>query len=276
MLVAESPPVRHGRIKATVSLGDIVFNQSFHGYSTQNHPDDSDLAKFLCLILCSRIALWHALITSGRFGFEREVVEKFVLDEIPLPRFESLGSEDRLNLSRLFDSLAYRETNAGWSAVDLWVAQLYGLDGDDLAVIEDTLRFRLPFAANVNAAQEPATNRELGGFVDRLERDLRPWGMRYGREFAVKILETPPLSPWRFVALELAGSLQSGSLAWTEVIAAADQLSATEIIYTSQAPNQLVVGRLNQARYWSESQARLVARRLVWDHMPFLSGTTPR
>ena len=276
LLVAESPPVRHGRIKATISLGDVVFNQSFHGYSTHNHPDDSDLAKYLSLILCSRIALWHALITSGRFGFEREVVEKFVLDEIPLPRFECLGSQDRLHLSRLFDTLAQRETDAGWAAVDLWVAKLYGLDADDLAVIEDTLRFRLPFAANVKAAQEPATHLELGGFVDRLARDLGPWGIRYGREFTVKILETPLLSPWRFVALELAGSLQSGNLAWTEVIAAADQLSATEIIYASQDANRLVVGRLNQARYWSESQARLVARRLVWDHMPFLSGTTPR
>jgi hypothetical protein len=53
---------------------------------------------------------------------------------------------------------------------------------------------------------------------------------------------------------------------------AADTLSSSEIIYRDEKSDCLFVGRLNQARYWSISQARLVARRLIWEHVDFLSG----
>lgn len=52
----------------------------------------------------------------------------------------------------------------------------------------------------------------------------------------------------------------------------ADTLSSSEIVYWDEQTDCLFVGRLNQARYWSTSQARLVARRIIWDHVEFLSG----
>jgi hypothetical protein len=49
-------------------------------------------------------------------------------------------------------------------------------------------------------------------------------------------------------------------------------MAATEIIIADDRASVLWIGRLNQARYWSSSQARLVARTLVWEHVDFLSG----
>jgi hypothetical protein len=59
-------------------------------------------------------------------------------------------------------------------------------------------------------------------------------------------------------------------------IEVADKLSATEVVYVDEQANRLVLGRLNQARYWTSSQARLAARRIVWEHVDFLSGKTAK
>jgi hypothetical protein len=60
---------------------------------------------------------------------------------------------------------------------------------------------------------------------------------------------------------------------WPEVLRIADSLAATEVIHPDPATNCLWIARLNQARYWSHSQARLVARRVVWEHLDTLFGS---
>jgi hypothetical protein len=50
----------------------------------------------------------------------------------------------------------------------------------------------------------------------------------------------------------------------------ADQLAATEVIHPATATGCLWLARLNQARYWSNSQAKLAARRITWEHVDFL------
>jgi len=60
---------------------------------------------------------------------------------------------------------------------------------------------------------------------------------------------------------------------WAEVLRIADSLAATEVVYPDPVTKCLWVARLNQARYWSHSQARLVARRVVWEHLDTLFGS---
>jgi hypothetical protein len=52
----------------------------------------------------------------------------------------------------------------------------------------------------------------------------------------------------------------------------ADSMSSSEIVYVNDTAGFLILGRLNQARYWSISQSRLAARRIIWDYVDFLSG----
>ena len=72
VLVHQSPPARTGRIGVTVSEEDIVFNESFYGYSPTGHPKARLLVRYLALVLGSKLVAWIALVTSGKFGFERE------------------------------------------------------------------------------------------------------------------------------------------------------------------------------------------------------------
>lgn len=275
LLIRESPPVSHGRIMTSVVADDVVFNQSYHGYTAHTHEHGAELVRYLALLLGSKIALWYALITSGRFGFEREVVEKFIIDEIPIPKFEELSAADRKIATALFDALAQEDNEAGWDKVDRWIGSLFGFTPEDVEMVADTLRYRLPFSVNVRASQAPTTVSQQTAFKKRLQTELQPWAERFGRPLTIQRVSVPALSPWQFVTIDANSDRENQTTVDIDLMRAiglVDRLSATEVVYVDEQTKRLILGRLNQARYWTPSQARLAARRIVWDHVDFLSG----
>lgn len=272
LIVKESPPVTHARIRTSVSLQSVVYNQSFHGYSTHTHPDGIKFAQYLALVLGSKFALWHALVTSGRFGFEREVVEKFVLDEIPIPPFETLSAADRSKISELFEELAGAESDQLWQDVDQWVADKFNLTTDDLRVIGDTLRYHLPYSANVEEAQSPTSTHQRLEYSQFLADELKPWAERYSIPLKVDLMHSASNSPWCFVRIFKSDRRDGSHNSFSDFpIQWADELAATECVLQDDRLQQIILGRLNQARYWTFSQARLTARRLIWENIDFLA-----
>ena len=140
-------------------------------------------------MLGSRLVTWFALVTSGEFGFEREVVEKVIVDHVPLPEYRDLTSTQREEVRAL-----YTDLSAGlcsWDAVDDWVAELYGLSERDLQVISDTLEFNLPFSTNRREAERPPSTDEQSLFCDILLGELRPWTDRFGTSVQVRAVSQP-------------------------------------------------------------------------------------
>ncbi len=273
LIVHKSPPVDAGRVRVTVSETDIVFNETYYGYSTRQHPNGTLLARYLALVIGSKPAFWHVLVTSGEFGYEREVVEKHIIDSIPVPPFEDLTPAALEQITPLFDAIVQHDNEANWARVDAWVAELYGLSQSDLQVIDDTLAFNLPFAANRKAAQANPSDQEIELFSATLADELAPWAERVGRSLEVVLVTPPAASPWRLIQVTTTpGTSQLPSNPWPDFFRAADQLAASEILLPDPEANRLWVGRLNQARYWSKSQARLLARRIVWEHIHVLTG----
>ena len=274
LIVQKSPPAHEGRMRVAVADSDLVFNENYYGYSAKEHPEGKRLVRYLAMLAGSKLALWHALITSGEFGFEREVVEKFVIDSIPILPFEDLKPIHREQIDGLFEAVVRKDTETTWARVDDWVVSLYGLRRRDLQVITDTLRFNLPFASNRSAAQVPPAPTDVVAFCGTLSSELKPWALRAGQNIVVQPVSLPAMSPWGVVRV---GSAQtSAKLAtnqdWPEIVQLADRLAATEIVHPDPETGCLWLARLNQARYWSRSQARLVARRIAWEHVDFLSG----
>jgi hypothetical protein len=273
LLIQKSPPVSAERIRVVVADDDLVFNETYYGYSAREHPDGKLLVRYLAMLVGSKFALWHALITSGEFGCEREVIEKFIIDSIPIPSFEDLKPFDREQIDHLFDAVARENNETQWARVDDWVVALYGLRRD-LRIIADTLKFNLPFADNRKAAQAAPTPPEMDIFRSTLSSELKPWTQRTGKEIQVLPVSLPAASPWGVVRVgsALTSAKPPTNHDWPETVRVADQLAATEIIYPDSAAGCLWIARLNQARYWSRSQARLVARRIAWEHVGFLVG----
>ncbi len=271
-IVHQSPPAATGRIGVAICDEGVVYSETFYGYSPQAHADATLLVRYLALVFGSRVAVWFALVTSGKFGFERDVVEKAVLDRMPLPDFDSLGTSRHGEIERLFEDV--QSGRVGWETVDEWVGNLYGLGERDLQVIGDTLEFNLPFAENKRNAQAVPSSIERQRFCEVLRDELTLWSRRFESRLAVGLIPAPAWSPWQVIAVRTGRRRLTGSVPstdWLGLLRAADETAASEIVVDSGADG-LVIGRLAQRRYWSESQARLLAQRIVWSHVELLKG----
>ena len=269
-IVHKSPPAVTGRIGVVVSDKGIVFNETFYGYSPGAHPDAAVLVRYLALVLGSKLVVWLALVTSGEFGFERDVIEKATLDRISIPDFDQLETSRRHEIVTLFEGL--QSGQATWEDVDGWVRDLYGLGKRDLQIIQDTLEFNLPFAENRRSAQAPPSAAEMERFCEVLRDELRPWCDRFGSRLAVN--QTPPsaMSPWHTIAVRPVRREPMQTIPaddWAGLLRAADDAAASEMI-VDNGPDGLLIGRLAQRRYWSETQARLLAQRIAWSHVELL------
>ena len=272
VVVHKSPPARLGRIGVTISEKDVVYNETFYGYSPGGDSDAGLLVRYLALILGSKMTVWLALVTSGEFGFERDVIEKSTLDRIPLPDFEKLTERQRREVNSLVEEL--HSGKISWKDVDEWVMGLYGLSQSDRQVISDTLEYGLPFAVNKQKAQSPPTIAERDRFRNVLRDELSPWYERFGSRFVVEHVPSFAMSPWqaiqvRNVSCETVAEIPVSD--WAGLLEAADKAAASEIL-VDKAPDRLLVGRLAQRRYWSETQARLLAQHIIWSRIDFLRG----
>lgn len=274
-IIPQSPSPQTERIRVSVTDNDMVFNEAYCGYSARNHPDGKRLVRYLAMLLSSKCALWYALVTSGEFGFERETVEKFMIDKLPVPCFDDLDSSQREQIDSLFEAIAGEYNEPAWARVDDWAAKLYGLSKRDQEVISDTLEFNLPFAANRKAAQAPPTPPETDAFCKTISSELNPLARRFGKKIVAVRADLPITSPWEVVRLSTERSSARPEMEdWPEILRIADQNAATEVIYPDPVQHCLWLARLGQARYWSRSQAHLAARRIVWEHMGVLLDGT--
>ena len=272
IVVHQSPPALTGRIRVAISEEDVVFNETFYGYSPRTHGESGLLVRYIALVLGSKLGIWFALVTSGKFGFERDVVEKAALDRIPLPDFDKLTPQQRGEIERLVEGLQSGEVS--WDEVDEWVMRLYGLSQRDLQVVFDTLEFNLPFAENKQNAQATPNSAERELFCEVLRDELRPWCDRFGSRLAVDQIPPLAMSPWQAVAVRPARREPMEMVPeddWAGLLRAADAVAASEIL-VDNGPDGLLIGRLAQRRYWSETQARLLTQRIAWSHLELLKG----
>ena len=274
-IVHKSPPAEHCRIRVGIAVQPVAYNESFYGYCPGGVSHADVLVRYLALVLGSKFALWFALITSGEFGFEREVIEKAALDRIPLPDFRELPRDRWDEIHRLFEGL--RVPGASWDDVDRWVAELYGLGSGDLQIISDTLAYNLPFADTKIAAQAPPEVKDVENFCSLLESELAAWGKRFNRLLTVRMVTIRPASPWIVLVLQAGTGDPAVRVQneWDALLSVADASAASEMILEDGA-DALLIGRLAQSRYWSETQARLLAQHIIWSRLDFLKGSSRR
>jgi hypothetical protein len=108
LIVKKSPEAGTTRLRFAICSQDAVFNETFYGYSASQMIDGIDMVRYLTLVLGSQTAMWLALMLSGEFGVEREVIEKKTIDGIPFPPFERMTKEQRAEAGELFGRLAER------------------------------------------------------------------------------------------------------------------------------------------------------------------------
>ena len=272
LLAHQTIPAAEGRIDVAITEKDAAYSESFYGYSPLGCEAAGELVRYLALLLGSKLALWIVLVTSGKFGSEREAFEKITLDCIPIPDFRKFTSEQRQEITSKFEALHTKEL--AWEDIDQWVAKLYGLGPRDLEVISDTLELNLPFAESKNKAQSVPTRQDIERFCQVLKQELDPWAERFGSSLAIDSIFENPASPWYGIGIWTREKRRPNAIPacdWHGLLNAADHEAASEIMIPNEE-GELLIGRLAQRRYWSNTQARLLAQRIIWSHLDLLKG----
>lgn len=275
LIVHKSPPAHLRRLNVAVSDKDVVYNESFYGYSAHGHKKGRELVRFIALIVGSKVALWTLLLTSGEFGFEREVVEKSMVDALCIPAFDRLSEEEVATVVKLFDEVASASGSTldqKWEEVDAWAAKIYGLKASDTEIIADTLEYSAPFADCREAAQRRPAQREIDQFLSTLEGALQPFAKRFNRSVDAREIKLAHEQPWLTFKLTSGAAVNKVEAVERDIEALlhmADGLGTTEVV-SPLDDGGLLVARLDQSRYWAPTQARLFARRVVWEHRQHL------
>lgn len=271
LLVKQAPGPQRETGWALLSLEDVAFNQSFHGYSASGRTDGEPLVRYLQLLAHAHLRIHFALCTRPRFGAERRVLDKADFDDCPIFPFEQLSDEQRQKVAQLSDRLIARDQTV-FDEIDDFFGSLFGLDSKDMEVVRDTVEVAMPYIESRDRACNPPRPVERERFRKRLESILRPFFRVTGEEAQVELwkpdeafLQTS--APFGLLLISKRGTaLPAPDGLFREVLLKlADDTGSTRII--QQVGGGLVVALLNQYRYWTPSRARLLGAELVREHL---------
>jgi hypothetical protein len=294
VLLRESPSSKPGRQLAMLALEDVAYSESYIGISCVNASNPLLTAIYLHTLLNSRFFLYFQLMTSAKFGCERSAVQKSDVDEFPVPQLQSLlvapggpiGPRGRRAAERQvrlrnnlmqIESVLLAAVEQGSDPIEstatlreAFVSDLYQLTPADLQLIDDRLAMGLPFKEVTTRAMRPVTNAQAQAYAAQLAEVLAPFAEQ---PVTVKPFTQDESAPWRFlqVAAQESARLPAASQLLA-AIAGGDLLDCT-LVELPQA-GSLLVGILNQRRFWTATAARTFALDLIKRQHPVLSAAS--
>lgn len=247
---------------------DRCFLKKFLGYSATGHADPQFSVAVLHLLVHSSLFRHFCFIRSKEYGSGRRIIYKQDVDDFPFPRLDTLSDHDRKKALELADAID-RRTDVDWDAVDRFVCRLFHIPAADAEVIRDTIEQAAPYQAKRNVAASPPNDAELKTFATKLESALRPFFKVVKQDVRVRIVSKAAgqIPPWRFATVTLDGDTFAPSADFTaQVMRVAAETSASRVVMP--VPDSgLVLGLLNQRRFWTRSRARLCALHIAREHL---------
>ena len=116
----------------------------------------------------------------------------------------------------------------------------------------------------------PPDHRDLVGFATKMETSLQPFFNVVEQQVRVSVVPKADGDwnpPWRFVTVMLDGEVFEPKPAFiSKIMRVAAETSASRVVVA--VPNGgIVLGLLNQRRFWTRSRARLCALHISRDHL---------
>nr|MDP2190011.1 N-6 DNA methylase [Rhodoferax sp.] len=243
---------------------DVAYTNVFSSLPIAGHEELRPLAHMLHVLSYSDLLLYYQLLTSPKFGVERDSGLQADLEGFPLVTLDSLTPAQKAEVHVISDLL---QTGAPcWSRVDKLVSELYGLSSWDRQLIQDTLEFELPFSDNIQRSGIPTTPEDRAAFADTFNNLVEPFAEDDKKPTRIVNVNNAVLDGWRHLHIGRVG--ETGSDAANIPSTDSHQIAALAESYwasrlTLRLPDgNAVVGYLDQRRYWSKTQARLLA--LEW------------
>jgi hypothetical protein len=270
LLIAERPGVNRDQAKSYCILDrDTCFSVSYYGYSAAGMTDPELSVALLHLIVHSYLFRHFCFIRSPRVGAGRNTIYKEDVDNFPFPVVADLSNQERklaIDLANQVNDL----NNVDWDAVDRFVCKLFQIPATDTEVIRDTVTYAAPYKEARDLAMSPPDKAMLDSFASKLETALQPLFKAVKQRVRVQIVpktEEVPLAPWRFATVLLEGdSFEPTSSFVAAIMKVAAETAASRVVMAVPSGG-LVLGLLNQRRFWTRSRARLCAMHIAREHL---------
>lgn len=270
VIIPQSPGENEDAPRAYHSNEPLAFSQSYYGYSCAGHPEANTLAALIYLLAHSKLFSYFCLMTSRRSGFDRQTFNKEEFDALPFPDIAALPAATKKRIRELVHQLE-NNRNKPWQEMNSFIFNLYGLDENAVQVATDTLFAAASYRKAGRAAMERTQHGTRAGFVQSLHDELEPYFDVCGEHVAVRELEFQPdtwREPWFFLAVSRASeTVQVNPNLMQKAMEAANNRGVSRIIIHAPNKRGVLLGLLNQRRWWTVTRAWLCAQRIVNQHL---------
>lgn len=275
LIIPQSPGERVDSAKSYRSLKrSFCFTQSYYGYSAKGHPEGEVAVSLLHLILHSQLFKHFCLLRSSRIGASYRTFIKEDLDSFPYPELESLKSTQKKHILELANSLDGQKNNV-FSKIDDFIYNLYGLDEHDRTVVQDTVKCGAPYRTTRELATRPPDEAQLALFGKSLEGMLNPFFHAGGKTLSVNVIPkniSGSLSQWRFVILSsIKSPIMPSAPLFSMLLQEANRTASSRIFMRLPDNGGLLLGIINQYRFWTRSRARLCGTYISRRHLDAFS-----
>ena len=256
--------------RAYLSNRPLAFSQSYYGYSCAGHPEAETLAALIYLLSHSTLFAYFCLMTSRRSGFDRQTFNKEEFDALPFPDIAKLPPATKATIRSLAERLQH-DAEKPWREIDTVIFRLYGLDDDAVQVAKDTLFAAASYRKAGRAAVERTTRETRADFVKMLAESLEPYFDVCGEHVSVSEAEFQAdtwREPWFFLAVSRAAEAVSiNPSLMHKAMEAANQNGCSRIIVQAPGKRGLLLGLLNQQRWWTITRARICAQHIIRERL---------
>lgn len=270
VIVPQSPGKDPEGAKAFLSHRAIAFSQSFYGYSCADLPDSTTLAALLYLLPQSTLFAYFCLMTSRRSGFDRQTFNKEEFDALPLPDIAALSDDTKAKIRDLANRVR-KNAKKPWSELNQFIFQLHGLKPDDVQVAEDTLFSASSYRQAGRSALDCTKPNTRLDFIETLGASLEPYFDICGEHVAVREAEFQPESwqePWFFLSISCeTETVNVNPALMRKAMEAANKRGCSRIIINAPQKKGILLGLLNQRRWWTVTRARLCAQHIIRERL---------
>ena len=269
VLFRQAPKLAMAQRGAVCTDGDVVYSRSFYGVPVSRCP--KVVADFMFVVSYADIFLYWTLMTSSQFGVERETFNMADIEDFPVPPMTALIGEVATKISDVAERI--RAGGAPWQQVNRLMTEVYGLSTFDQQLIEDVIAYEAPYPKTLAAGLQdvPRNGEAVQTFAQVLASTLAELDERSLSVRSHTVSDDD--GPWQFLRMGV-DVRHSPDLALVKrlLTLVREPLQASEI-RLQLGDQDWLVGRIRHARYWTRSQARLLALDLVDDGLltrPFL------
>lgn len=270
VIIPQSPGTDSAAPRAFLSSQDVAFSQSYYGYSCANHPEAKTLSSLIYLLPQTTLFAYFCLMTSRRSGFDRQTFNKEEFDALPFPDVGTLPAGTKSTIRSLARRLEMSRRKP-WRELNEFIFQLYGLNPDDVQVAEDTLFSASSYRQAGRSALDGTQPKTRSDFVETLRDLLEPYFDICGEHVAVRKAEFQPDSweePWFFLSVSCeTETVNVNPTLMRKAMEAANKRGCSRIIVNAPQKKGILLGLLNQRRWWTVTRARLCAQHIIRERL---------